>query len=202
MKKRVLFDWDGTIVDSMDKIFQGACHVFVSQSLEPPSFEDYVLNFRFPFGIFYRERGVKLSDNKIYEIFLECCSDDSSSFFDDALPAFSRLQKNGFTPTIITANSSDKIVGILNSLGLAEPVDCVFARNKASTIAEFVKKSALGSRTPYFGDIREDMREAVEGGASPVAVLRKDMMKLGQEFLDAGAIVCIKSLRDLELVLR
>lgn len=202
MKKRVLFDWDGTVVDSMEDIFKGACHVFVSHGIKPPTFEDYVLNFRFPFGAFYRERGVKLSDEEIYEIYCSACGPHNPSFYEDFPPAFAWLQNNQYTASIITANSSDRILKILESAGLAELIECKYSRSKARVIAEFVKKSALGDRTPYFGDIRHDMREAKEGGASPVGVLRKDMMKLSQEFLDAGAVMCINSFKEIDVVLR
>lgn len=202
MEKRVLFDLDGTLVDSMGKIFEAVSGVFVVEGLEKPSFEDYVLNFRFPFETFYCERGVKLSPKEIFKTYSTFHGHYNPRFFDDALSAIHRLHSTQHKPSIVTANSPENVLRVLESVNLVNVLECKSASDKVEAIREFVGRSSLGGMTPYVGDIVADMRDAKRAGARPVAVLRNGLMKLGQEFLDAGASICIRSLKDIDLVLR
>ena len=206
MKKRVLFDFDGTLVNSMTEIFAAVSYVFLSQGLPVPDFEDYVINFRFPFGTFYRQRGVKLSDEKIFEIYADAYNRMHGTYnpplYDEGLLLISHLREIDHVVTVITANSSDNTLRVLESAKLLDFVEHVSASHKAEAIRELVGKSALGPNTLYVGDIVADMIDAKSGGAYPVAVLRNGLMKLAPEFHAAGARMCISSLIQLKKVVR
>lgn len=201
MKKRVICDFDGTLVNSMEEIFTAVSYVFISQELEAPSFEDYVVNFRFPFGVFYRERGIKLSDEKIFEIYAKAYFKMYGVYnpplYDDGLAMISKLHEIDHTVSVVTANSQDNTLRVIESAKLINLIDCFSASNKVEAIRELVQKSSLGSRTPYVGDIIADMIDAKEAGAFPVAVLRNGLIKLAPEFHKAGARLCISSLTHL-----
>ena len=206
MKKRVLFDLDGTLANSMEEIFSAVSHVFLSQGLKVPSFEDYVINFRFPFGYFYRERGVKLSDDEIFRIYADAYRSKYGVYnpplYDDGLFIISHLHDIDHTATVITANSEDNTLRVLEFAKLIHLVDCVSACNKEDAIRELVGKSLLGDRTIYVGDVVADMIDAKRGGAFPVAVLRNGLMKLAPKFHEAGARMCVSSLTHLTKVIR
>jgi phosphoglycolate phosphatase-like HAD superfamily hydrolase len=206
MEKRVLFDFDGTLANSMNEIFTAVSHVFISQGLEVPSFEDYIINFRFPFGFFYRARGVKLSDDEIFAIYASAYFKYFGLYnpplYDDGLRLIHYLHKTNHTSSVITANSKDNTLRVLESAKLIHLVDCVSASNKEEAIRELVYRSSLGSKTPYVGDIIADMIDAKRAGAYPVAVLRNGLFKLANEFHKAGARMCIPSLMHLTKVVR
>lgn len=192
--KYVLFDLDGTLVDSMDKIFDGVCYVFEQHGLTPPSFHEYVLNFRFPFGGFYRNLGVELTDEEILSVYRMRVGEHTPVFFDDALLAIEHLRKAGFSIVVITANSRENAYRIVREANLHDCIECHSATEKAETIRMFVEKSAFGRHTMFVGDTIADMKDAVAGHARPIAVLRNSTVRLSQHFYHAGAKECWNSL--------
>lgn len=200
MKKLALFDFDGTLVDSMGSIFKGVSYVFTQSGCNPPDFTDYILNFRFPFGTFYRERGVPLSDDGIFKIYLEGLGYYTPQFFDDAKAIISSLHEAGYVACVVTANREENVLRALENAGLDGCVNYRCAMEKTETIRELVAQSTLGSRTAYVGDVVADIKDASAAGAYPVAVLRNGMMKLAPEFHKVGAKMCVSSLKHLKLV--
>ena len=199
----VLFDMDGTLVDSMDRIFHSVCRVFVSQGVKPPTFETYLLTFGFPYEKWYWDLGVKLSSEEIWKIYSREHGEYNPPFFHDALTEIHKLRETNFRPIIVTANSCENVLKVLKLVDLADLIECKSASDKSKAIGELVKESALGERTPYVGDIVADMADARKAGARPVAILRNGMMRLAQEYHDAGASICINSLSHLtKVVLR
>lgn len=206
MKKRVLFDFDGTFVDSMSEIFGAVSHVFISQGLNVPSFEEYITKFRFPFGAFYRERGVRLSDDEIYNIYIGAYHEKYGVYnpplYDDVLGLIKYLRGIDHTISVVTANSHDNITRVLEGAKLINVVDCFSACDKVEAIRELVNSSFFGPKTFYVGDVVADMIDAKKAGAFPVAVLRNGLIKLAYEFHTAGARMCISSLSHLLKVIR
>ncbi len=201
MEKTVIFDYDGTSVDTMETIFKGACNVFRRHGLKLPTYEEYVLDFGFPYIDFYRKRGVEYSDDEIWSIFSETEFPPIDSFYKDSLPTFSWLKENDYTPAILTANPSKRVLETFESVGLGE-IRCVSTRDKPKAIAGFVRNSPRGWTPPCFGDICDDIRAAVKGGAFGIAVLRGELRRLAPDFFEIGASACIGSLSEVEVVLR
>jgi phosphoglycolate phosphatase-like HAD superfamily hydrolase len=114
----------------------------------------------------------------------------------------SHLREINHVVTVVTANSSDNTLRVLESAKLLNFVEYISASHKSEAIRELVGKSALGSKTIYVGDIVADMIDAKNGGAYPVAVLRNGLMRLAPEFHAAGARMCISSLMQLKKVVR
>lgn len=199
MKKRVLFDFDGTLVDSMGSVHRGVKYVFEKHGLPVPEDSDYVLNFRFPFRAYYLERGIRLSDKEILEMFKKGAGEYLPSFFDDAVRAVARLRDSGYSISVITANSEDNVLKALRYARLDDLIHCKTASVKTEAIRELVSKSSLGPKTVYVGDIIADIKDAKEAGAKPVAVLRNGLIRLSPHFHEAGAKICISSLDHLKL---
>jgi phosphoglycolate phosphatase-like HAD superfamily hydrolase len=190
-----LFDFDGTLVDSMESIYQRVCRVFRMSYIIPPSFQDYILNFGYPPWDYYRLRGVKADEPQIYEWFVGDISHDQDDFFPDAEVLLKNLRTAGYIPVIVSANSLENIHRCLDRHGLRDlKVYSVRSADKTEKIRELLRQSLFGSETPYVGDIIADMVQAKAAGAKPIAVLRNDLINLSEHFLTAGAVRCVSSL--------
>ncbi len=200
MKNVVLFDADGTIFDSMDAIFGAVCYVFESEGVSPPDYEDYLINFRFPIGQYYRRRGVNLSDEEILSRYLASYKaghgEYNPPFFPDARNIIEWLHSKKYGVKIITANSIENIMRVLSSTNFDGLIECKSAESKAEAIREEIGKSRFGRMIPFVGDTCADIEEGKKAGIFTIAVLRQ-RMKLAPEFLKAGAKICIPCLMDL-----
>lgn len=188
-----LFDFDGTIADSMERIHQGVRAVFHEAGIPPPSLDDYALHFGFPCKDYFASRGVPFSEEEIWDIFLLAAGVYDPDCFADAVSFIQELEEINVSVLIITANSEGNVSRALAKAGLERKVTVISTHNKATSIRRCVEVSSLGAGTPYFGDICHDMKEAVVGGATPVAVLRNGHMKHAHAFTCAGAKICIPS---------
>jgi phosphoglycolate phosphatase-like HAD superfamily hydrolase len=197
MNNVVLFDADGTLIDSMNEIFGAVCKVFESQGVVPPNYEDYLLNFRFPFGGYYRSRGVNLSSEEILRIYLKAYHDENGEynppFHPDAPPLIRWLHSMRVRCKIITANSTENIIRVLSSLNFDDFIECTSAEEKVEAIREEMGKSRFGRMIPFVVDTCADVDDGKKAGVFTVAVLRGRMI-LAPEFLKAGAKICIPSL--------
>ncbi|MEI7513259.1 MAG: HAD hydrolase-like protein [bacterium] len=200
MKNVVLFDADGTIFDSMDGIFGAVCNVFESEGINPPDYEDYLINFRFPFGQYYRRYGVSLSDEEILRRYLASYKakhgEYNPPFFQDARNIIDWLHSKKCRAKVITANSIENIMRVLSSANFDDFIECKSAESKAEAIREEIGKSKFGRMTPFVGDTCADIEDGEKAGVFTVAVLRQ-RMRLAPQFLKAGAKICIPSLMDL-----
>lgn len=195
-----LFDFDGTLVDSMDCIYRGVCSVFEKSGLTPPTLEDYILNFHFPYRGFYQDRGVIVDERQIWDWYVQGAHPFKATLFPDAWALLENLSRAGYEAAIISANSEENIRNSLKVVGLSHLEVCsVHAADKSDCIRSFVDRSSLGHETPYVGDVVSDMSQARIAGVKPVAILRNQFFGLAEHFRLAGARECVKSLTQLKV---
>jgi len=195
-----LFDFDGTVADSMGLVHSGVCNVFEKSGLVPPTLEDYVLNFNFPSRGFYQDRGVTVDDRQIWQWYIQRAEPFNPSLFPDALSLLENLGRAGYEVAIISANSEQNIRTNLKKFGLTHMEVCaVHAADKTDCIRSFIERSSLRHETPYVGDVVSDMSQARIAGVKPVAILRNEFWSLAEHFRKAGARDCVKSLTDLKV---
>ncbi len=195
-----LFDFDGTIVDSMDCVYRGVCNVFKQSGLNPPTFEDCITHFHFPFNNFYREHGVTADDSQIWQWYLAEADPYEANLFSDAHALLENLKCFGYEIAIISANSEKNIFPILEKSNLSHLEICsIRTADKTDYIKSFISRSSLGHETPYIGDVVSDMSHARIAGVKPIAILRNHFFGLAEHFRKAGAQKCVSSLAQLKV---
>lgn len=197
MKNLIIFDSDGTLFDSMPDIYERSCYVFRQEGLTPPSLEEYILGFHFPFEDFFRSCGVKADKEQILKWFYEASSLCVYDLFSDVKNTIHNLQKGGYSLAIVTAGTEERLRSNLERQNLENVFEIYSAENKTESIRRLIQGSFLGERTLYIGDIPHDMKEAKMAGAFPVAILRNGMMKHISHYTRSGALRCIPSLECL-----
>jgi len=200
MKPYALFDFDGTTGDSMCLVYQGVCNVFRNSRIIPPTPNDYILHFAFPYRGYYHDRGVKADEHQIWEWFKEGAGPFKIELFQDAISLFRRLEEAGYQPAIVTANSEENIQKSLHHHNLNHiETYSIHAADKTECIRKLVENSEFGSETIYVGDIVSDMVQAKAAGARPIAILRNSFMSLASHFFEAGATDCIRTLDAIQV---
>jgi phosphoglycolate phosphatase len=195
-----LLDFDGTVADSMNYIYRGVCNVFEQSDLIPPTLEDYILNFHFPYRGFYQDRGVVVDEHQIWRWYISGADPFRPTLFPDASALLENLSRAGYEVAIISANSEENIRKSLKEYNLSHLEVCsVHAADKSDCIRSFIDRSSLGHETPYIGDVVSDMSQARIAGVKPVAILRNHFFGLAEHFRKAGARQCVKSLTELKV---
>jgi phosphoglycolate phosphatase len=195
-----LFDFDGTVGDSMGCVEAGLKNVFQKCGLTPPTLEDYILNFHFPWLKFYYDRGVTVDEDQIWDWYIEGSEPFQATLFSDAASLLENLSRAGYETAIISSNSEKNVRTSLKKFGLAHMEVCaVHASDKSDCIRSFIDRSSLGHETPYVGDVVSDMSQARIAGVKPVAILRNQFWGLAEHFRKAGARECVQSLTDLKV---
>jgi len=199
-KPYVLFDFDGTLGDSMGSIYEGVCHVFRNSLIVPPAMDDYVLNFAFPYTGYYHDRGVKADKDQIWKWFREGAGPFKGDFFQDGINLLRRLEEAGYVPAIVSANSEENIQHSLHCHNLNHiEAHSIPSADKTERIRELVEISEFGSETIYVGDIVSDVVQAKAAGARPIAILRNSLMSLSPYFFAAGATDCVRTLDAIQV---
>ena len=192
----VIFDWDGTLVDSLPEIFRA--NVEVLREYEVPFDEDryraaYVPDWR----LMYQRLGVPpehldaagLRWRELY------ASAPMPSPFDGVHAALERLSEAGYVMGLVTAGDRDVVEGQLDRLGLAAliPVRVCGSDDIASKPHPdplLLALSDLGLRgraadAAYVGDAPDDMRMARAVGTRAVGI--ESTLGTRADLLAAGA---------------
>ena len=198
-KRGVLFDFDGTIFDSLGIGYRATCVVFERAGCIPPSYDDFWLHCHAPFEMFYQNRGVNLSSKEIWKLFLGVADFDTATFFPDVVPVLQILTARGFALGVVSGNTHQTIqrccdrdnltpfftAGIFGDVG-----------NKTPVIEDWCSAYEVPrTRTWYVGDFVSDMRQARVAGVCGVGIMRGN--KKETVLHEAGASFCINTLHDL-----
>jgi len=195
-----LFDFDGTVGNSMRLVYQGVCNVFRNSRIIPPTLDDYIIHFAFPYLGYYQDRGVKADEHQILKWFKEGAGPFRIELFQDAINLLRRLEEAGYQPAIVTANSEENIQKSLRYHNLDHiEAYSIHAADKTECIRGLIEKSEFGAETIYVGDVVSDMVQAKAAGARPVAILRNSFMSLAPHFFEAGATDCIRTLDAIQV---
>lgn len=212
-RKAVIFDCDGTLVNSVPKSFQAVCKIFTDLGLPEPDFRDYFVKFHPPPIGYYQSRGVNLSGEEIWRRYLEHADQAAAELFPDTLETLARLSENSGRLGIVC-------FGVLS----AQPIDSLHAVLERHNIWRFFHrvigdandksvelqrlKLTLGIESDdilFVGDFPSDMRDGSRAGVVTIGVTQC-MPNIPQHTLkellhEAGANHCISSLSRLPGVL-
>jgi HAD superfamily hydrolase (TIGR01549 family) len=176
----ILFDWDGTLADTLDAIYEA--NVAVMTGLELPFDRDlYRRHFAPDWRVMYGRLGVP--EDRLEEanaLWWAALTDGDTTLFPGVREALERLAAAGHPLAIVTAGRSDRVGAELQQLGL-EPLfgaiiygdDFPAQKPDPAPFRAALARLGLADRiasSRYVGDTPDDMRMAVAAGARGIGI--------------------------------
>jgi len=194
--RAILFDWDGTLVDTLPFMY-AATELVMAEHGVPITWDDYRRHFTPDWRLLYRrfrlpEGAIESVGDRWWALYR---GRDEAGLLPGAADALRRLFAAGFALGIVTAGRRDSVEPQLERHGLSGLLSaCVYGddpfeqkpgpagfRHALSTLG-LVGRAADAA---YVGDALDDMRMAVAAGARGVGILSD--LATQAELRDAGA---------------
>ena len=180
MEKRLIWDWNGTLLDDVAAAVGALNRMLVKRGARPITIEHYRRRFGFPVRPFYAELGVDLAKwdwDEICEDFHNFVLEEPQAVRPDARDALELAASLGFRQSILSALRQDKLEAALaaNSfLGFFDRifgVDNLDGASKLDRGRELMASLGPSADTPVFiGDTLHDAEVARELGGRCVLV--------------------------------
>jgi HAD superfamily hydrolase (TIGR01549 family) len=192
----ILFDWDGTLADTLGAIYEA--NVTVMTGLELPFDRDlYRRHFAPDWRVMYGRLGVP--EDRLEEAnarWWAALTDGHTALFPGVREALERLVATGHPLAIVTAGRSDRVGAELRQLGL-EPLfgaivygdDFPVQKPDPAPFRAALARLGLADRiasSRYVGDTPDDMRMAVAAGARGIGI--ESVLGDAAELRAAGAL--------------
>jgi phosphoglycolate phosphatase len=176
----ILFDWDGTLADTLGAIYEA--NVAVMTGLDLPFDQDlYRRHFAPDWRVMYGRLGVP--EDRLEEAnasWWAALGHDDTQLFPGVREALDRLAASGYPLAIVTAGRSDRVGAELRRLGLEGVFGAIvygddFPTQKPDPAPFRAALERLGladriATSRYVGDTPDDMRMAVAAGARGIGI--------------------------------
>ena len=192
----VVFDWDGTLVDSLPGIFDANLRV-LSEYGVPFDEERYRAAYIPDWRVMYQRLGLREEDLEAagarwLELYRET---DAARLLPGAADSLRRLADAGFVLGLVTAGDEDVVVGQMERFGVAGllPIrvfgtDDVAAKPHPEPLLRALGQLERADRAHlarYVGDVPDDMRMARAAGAVGIGI--ESAIGSRAVLVDAGA---------------
>lgn len=190
--KCVLFDWNGTLVNDVDRSWTATCRVLDSRSIRSPTITEFRTRFRLPLREWFTELGVPVTElTDVERDWNANLATEFAPLNDGAREAVELLRDQGFTLGIVSAASSAAVHHDLERLGFRNHFDLISgsADPKREAIALAARSTELPlSATAYVGDTEYDIHEAHAAGAMAIGFSggyrpRDALVKAGADYV-------------------
>ena len=180
MEKRLIWDWNGTLLDDVAAAVGALNRMLVKRGARPITIEHYRRRFGFPVRPFYAELGVDLAKwdwDEICEDFHNFVLEEPQAVRPDARGALELAASLGFRQSILSALRQDKLEAALAANGFLGFFDRIFGvdnldgASKLDRGRELMASLGPSADTPVFiGDTLHDAEVARELGGRCVLV--------------------------------
>ena len=180
MEKRLIWDWNGTLLDDVPAAVNALNRMLVKRGASPISIAHYRSHFGFPVRPFYAELGVDFDRwdwDQICEDFHSYIAEEPQSIRDDAVAALQLAKDNGFRQCVLSALRQDLLESALEKNGLLGFFDFVYGVDNLDGASKLQRGrelvAALGTEAGnaiMVGDTLHDAEVAKELGFGCVLI--------------------------------
>ena len=201
--KVVVFDWDGTVVDNFDHMY----NVFTRQVLMGggvvPSTSQFLETYEPPHQQFLLKCGARITDEEAWRVWLE--TPILFGLHDGVTEVLQLLQTLQIPCYIATANQEKRIREQLEKFSLASYFSGIYSEeHKHLSLLDIAQVHADERRSDilYIGDMRVDMAAAVTAQVTGVGIASSRHKDIHMKLLfGAGAKHVFPSMRHLHQAL-
>jgi phosphoglycolate phosphatase len=192
-RRTVLFDWDGTIVDSIRALFD-ADEAICRKIGIPFDLETFRRTFSPNWRLMYRTLGIPEDRHEEAEaVWAETFRGDLTEPFPGVCDALARLAAAGHRLGLVTGGSRSGVEPQLERVGVAGLIgvrvygeDSDDGKPHPGPLLLAIERAASSpAEAVYVGDALDDMRMAAAAGVRGVGIV--SMLATAQELLAAGA---------------
>jgi len=192
--RTILFDWDGTIVDSVPSLFETDAAICRKVGV-PFDEEIFRRTFSPNWRLMYRALGIP--DDRVQDavqVWVETFRSDLMLPFPGVVAALSRLAAAGYALGVVTGGSSLEVGPQLARLGMdellavrvfSEDTDAGKPHPRPLELALELASATRPEEAVYVGDALDDMRMAATAGVRGVGIV--SMLATAEELGVAGA---------------
>ena len=202
----MIFDVDGTLIDSIAHSYAGVCEVFRHCTIIPPSFADYCEHFEPPFEQFYRERGITESIASRHQIsawYRSTARHDRALIYPDVPNSLSALTRMEHTCALAVVSAQKNSILALQLEKVSHYFDFIVGeqQDKTPEIERICSVYRISKKFVwYVGDFAADMRSARRARVRAVGITRgRDTRHILER---AGAHHVINNLDELLSIMR
>jgi HAD superfamily hydrolase (TIGR01549 family) len=197
--RAILFDWDGTIVDSMRAIFE--TYAAICRKIGVP-FDEAIFRRTFSpnWRSMYRALGIpEARTHEAVQVWTTTFRSDQTRPFPGIAKAMTRLAAARFTLGIVTGGSRDEVEPQLARLGIDGLLTVrVYGHDTASGKPDprplqlaLEMAGAAPQEAVYVGDALDDVRMAAAAGVRGVGIV--SLLAEADELMAAGAVESAES---------
>lgn len=196
--RAVLFDYDGTLRDSVGEVHRGVCTVFTELGVPAPTLGDFHREFSMPADHYYRERGITLPLQDVVERWRAVCDVDATDLFPDTVPVLEALHTRGVALALLSGHREEYVERHMREHGISHYFDHIEGNlgDKAPSMSTFLDRLGIPyHEAVYVGDFVSDMRDAKAAAVIGVGITRESGSR--EALLAAGATYVVRDLTEL-----
>ena len=204
MKKAIIYDWDGTLCNSIPAAFMATQSIFELHCVPPPTFETYIGTFGPPYTSFYWENGLPrtVTEEQIWLHYMECSLHAEADLFEEVFETICTQRSYGYAIGLVTGQRISVLNTLMQKHKCSGLFDCIFAETNPSKVSAFRDACKVlnvpPAETYSVGDFATDMRDSVLAGVIPVGIVRSTQ-DVSHLLMQAGAKKIIRTISELPI---
>lgn len=179
---KIIWDWNGTLLDDVDLSYQCINRLLKSKGLSPiKSIQHYRDVFEFPVENYYKKIGFNFNKTP-FSVLAQNYMDDyqdksyTCSLYSDVNDTLKRARKYGFYQAVLSASHKDNLMNQIKNLDMESAFDSIwgieniYATSKLDIAYELKKTCHFDDEIWLVGDSLHDYEVATRIGAHCILV--------------------------------
>jgi phosphoglycolate phosphatase len=180
--RQVIWDWNGTLIDDLDKIIDSIGHLLKQHDLPLPSREKFRSIFNIPVEPVYQQLGFDLNKHSFATLaddFIEQYDRRSleADLFSGTVEMLAEIKRQGITQSILSAGEHGRVNRLVSRHQIDHffdkiwGIEDILAMSKLERAYEFIAQSKIPpQQTLFIGDTIHDLEVGREIGTEVLLV--------------------------------